>query len=181
MKYPLKVPTSKDKIYIQFLRIVNFLIYDKSESGEINRSPLTNKELDVLASMMYYNDKYRKLPEKERAEYIMSSDVRKKIRSKVGIKANHLNNVISRLKTKNYMGASILEEGKICQALNIYLDEDTTVEFNLSYEQEKTNQPVQETDRVDRESSKKVQLKVREGEGSVSDDGDVVQPFDLGN
>tara|TARA_R100000654_G_C2681065_1_gene127287 strand:+ start:336 stop:866 length:531 start_codon:yes stop_codon:yes gene_type:complete len=174
MRYPLKVPTSKDKIYNQFLRIVNFLVYEKDTEGDVQRSPLTNKELDVLASMMYYNDRYRNLPPVERAEYIMSSDIRKRIRAKLDIKANHLNNVISRLKTKYYMGAPILDDGKLCQSLNIYLDSDTTIEFSLSYEE-----PTPKPDRPAEEPSRKVQLKVRQSEGTPRTGGDVVKPFNL--
>jgi len=174
MRYPLRVPTTKDKIYGQFLRIVNFLIYEKDSEESVQRSPLTNKELDVLASMMYYNDRYRNLPPAERAEYIMSSDIRKRIRAKLDIKANHLNNVISRLKSKYYMGAPILDDGKLCQALNIYLDDDTTIEFNLSYEE-----PAKIPDRTAEESSGKVQLKVRQSPGITGTSGDVVQPINL--
>lgn len=174
MRYPLRVPTSKDKIYNQFLRIVNFLVYEKDTEGDVQRSPLTNKELDVLASMMYYNDRYRNLPPAERAEYIMSSDIRKRIRAKLDIKANHLNNVISRLKTKYYMGAPILDDGKLCQPLSIYLDSDTTIEFSLSYEE-----PTAKPDKPAEEPSRKVRLKVRESEGATRTGGDVVKPLDL--
>ena len=174
MRYPLKVPTSKDKIYNQFLRIVNFLVYEKDSKGDVQRSPLTKKELDVLASMMYYNDRYRNLPPAERAEYIMSSDIRKRIRAKLDIKANHLNNVISRLKSKYYMGAPILDDGKLCQPLNIYLDSDTTIEFSLSYEE-----PTPEPDRIVEEPSRKVQLKVRQGPGTPGPSRDMVEPLDL--
>ena len=174
MRYPLKVPTSKDKIYNQFLRIVNFLVYEKDTKGDVQRSPLTNKELDVLASMMYYNERYRNRPPAERAEYRMSSDIRKRIRAKLEIKANHLNNIISRLKSKYYMGAPILDDGKLCQPLNIYLDNDTTIEFSLSYE-ESTPKP----DRVVEEPGRKVQLKVRQSQGAAGKSGDVVKPLNL--
>ena len=66
--YPLQVPTNKDKIYNQFLAIINFLIYENDKSTT-KLSPLTNKELSVLAAVMYYNDKYRRLPQPERSEY----------------------------------------------------------------------------------------------------------------
>lgn len=174
MKYPLVIPTAKDKIYAQFLRIVNFLIYELDESNKSERSPLTNKELDVLASIMYYNDKYRDLPNPERAEYILSSDIRKKIRHKLDINPNHFNNVISRLKTKYYMGQPILDNNKLCSALDIYLDDDTTIEFNLVYEQVK-----QETDRTTQGPSNKVQLKSRQSQGASGEDRSVVEPFNL--
>ena len=174
MKYPLKVPTSKDKIYGQFLRIINFLIYDLNQDGSPERSPLTNKELDVLASMMYYNDRYRNLPDIERAEYIMSSEIRKRIRAKLDIKANHLNNVISRLKTKYYMGYPILEDNKLSAPLNIYLDQDTTIEFNLIYEE-----PAQSSDRTNNPPSQKVQLRLRQSEGTSRTDREVVEPLNL--
>ena len=99
--YPLQVPTDKERVYNQFLTIVNFLIYEINENT-IEISPLTNKELEVLASIMYYNDKYRNLPNPERAEYIMSSDIRKKIRDRLNLQANHLNNIVARLRQKYY-------------------------------------------------------------------------------
>ena len=58
--YPLQVPTNKDRIYDQFLTIINFLIYE-NDKGNAKLSPLTNKELSVLAAVMYYNDKYAQL------------------------------------------------------------------------------------------------------------------------
>ena len=127
--------------------------------------------------MMYYNDKYRNLPPEERADYIMSSDIRKRIRAKLDIKANHLNNILSRLKTKLYMGTSILKEGKLCDALNIYLDEDTTIEFNLEYE--KAKQSIDKPDRVIEKPSGKLQLKVRQSQRAAGQSGGVVEPFNL--
>jgi hypothetical protein len=135
MKYPLVIPTSKDKVYNQFLRIINFLIYEVKEDSTTSRSPLTNKELDVLSLFLFYNDKYRNLPPKERAEYIMSTDVRKRIRQQLSINVNHLNNVIGRLKAKYYLGNPILDNGVVCPGLAMFLDDDVIIEFTLNYEQ----------------------------------------------
>ena len=72
------------------------------------------------------------------------------------------------------MGAPILDDGKLCQSLNIYLDSDTTIEFSLSYEE-----PTPKPDRPAEEPSRKVQLKVRQSEGTPRTGGDVVKPFNL--
>lgn len=131
--YPLQVPTDKDRIYDQFLTIVNFLIYEIKDAEPIS-SPLTNKELMVLGAIMFYNDKYRNLPQPERAEYIMGTDIRRKIRDRLDLKANHLNNVIARLKQKYYLGQPLLQNSTLSQVLDIYLDSDLSIEFKLNYE-----------------------------------------------
>jgi len=186
IKYPLVVPTSKEKIYVQFLTIMNFLFTERDKEGNQVRSPLTNKELDVLASMMYYNDRYRNLPPKERAEYLMSTDVRKRIRAKLDIKANHLNNVLARLKNKFYMGLPVIEHNALSSTLNVYLDDNTVIEFNLHYTEPKTAKQNEETDTestssTDSQVSRKVPLKLREGPRANVDSRAMGQPLDLGD
>ena len=83
---------------------------------------------------MFYNDKYRNLPQPERAEYIMGTDIRRKIRDRLELKANHLNNVIARLKQKHYLGQPVLQNSTLSPALDIYLDSDLSIEFKLNYE-----------------------------------------------
>ncbi len=165
--YPLQVPTSKDRIYDQFLAIINFLIYEV-DKGNTKLSPLTNKELSVLAAVMYYNDRYRKLPQPERSEYIMSTDVRKKIRTKLNLKANHLNNIIARLKQKYYLGAPVLNNSQLASTLDIYLDNDISIEFKLNYAE-----LPEEPETTDREFSEEIQLEPRESEELTIDGGEV--------
>ena len=173
--YPLQVPTNKDRIYDQFLTIINFLIYE-NDKGNAKLSPLTNKELSVLAAVMYYNDKYRKLPQPERSEYIMSTDVRKKIRTKLGLKANHLNNIIARLKQKHYLGQPVLDNAQLAPTLDIYLDTDLSIEFKLSYAElpEESTSP-------DPEPVEEVQPETRESEQLTVDDGQVYSSEDGGD
>ena len=162
--YPLKVPTDKERVYNQFLTIVNFLIYEINENT-VEISPLTNKELEVLASIMYYNDKYRNLPNPERAEYIMSSDIRKKIRDRLNLQANHLNNIVARLRQKYYLGYPLLQNTELSPALDIYLDSNISIEFKLIYE----NNP-EETAEVNRRSIQEVSYTEREDDETSSDD-----------
>lgn len=183
IKYPLVVPTSKEKIYVQFLTIMNFLFTERDKEGNQVRSPLTNKELDVLASMMYYNDRYRNLPPKERAEYLMSTDVRKRIRAKLDIKANHLNNVLARLKTKFYMGQPVIDNNTLAETLNVYLDGNTVIEFNLQYTESKTSKNEEATIESSNSSnigtSGKIPLKLRKGPGVDDNSGAMGQPLNL--
>tara|TARA_R110000751_G_scaffold1232_3_gene4721 strand:+ start:206 stop:844 length:639 start_codon:yes stop_codon:yes gene_type:complete len=162
--YPLQVPTSKDRIYNQFLAIINFLIYEV-DKDTTKPSPLTNKELSVLAAIMYYNDRYRKLPQPERSEYIMSTDIRKKIRVKLELKANHLNNIIARLKQKYYLGAPVLNNSQLAPTLDIYLDNNISIEFKLNY--------AEEPRAVDRKPVKKVQSKPRKSKEPASNGGEI--------
>lgn len=173
--YPLQVPTNKDRIYDQFLAIINFLIYE-NDKGNAKLSPLTNKELSVLAAIMYYNDRYRKLPQPERSEYIMSTDVRRKIRNKLDLKANHLNNIIARLKQKYYLGQPILNNAQLASTLDIYLDDDISIEFKLSYAElpEESTSP-------DPEPIEEIQSETRESEQPSSDDGQIHSSEDGGD
>lgn len=161
--YPLQVPTDPESVYSQFLTIVNFLIYEIKETPIA--SPLTNKELEVLASIMYYNAKYRNLPNPERAEYIMSSDIRKKIRERLGLQANHLNNIVARLKQKHYLGYPILQNTQLSPALDIYLDSNISIEFKLTYENS-----TKEANRVNRESIQEIPHTEGEDFETASDD-----------
>ena len=183
IKYPLVVPTSKERIYVQFLTIMNFLFTERDKEGNQVRSPLTNKELDVLASMMYYNDRYRNLPPKERAEYLMSTDVRKRIRAKLDIKANHLNNVLARLKTKFYMGQPVIDNNTLADTLNVYLDDNTVIEFNLYYTEPKTSNneeaTIQSSDSSNIGTSGKIPLKLRKGPGVDDNSRAMGQPLNL--
>jgi hypothetical protein len=149
--YPLKVPTDKERVYNQFLTIVNFLIYEINEN--------------TVASIMYYNDKYRNLPNPERAEYIMSSDIRKKIRDRLNLQANHLNNIVARLRQKYYLGYPLLQNTELSPALDIYLDSNISIEFKLIYE----NNP-EEAGKVNRGSIQEVSYTEREDNETSSDD-----------
>ncbi len=173
--YPLQVPTNKDKIYDQFLAIINFLIYEE-DKGSTKLSPLTNKELSALAAVMYYNDKYRKLPQPERSEYIMSTDIRKKIRSRLGLKANHLNNIIARLKQKYYLGEPVLNNSQLASTLDIYLDTDISIEFKLNYAE-----LPKKSENSNTESSREVRSNSGESEQPISNDGQVYSSEDGGD
>jgi len=173
--YPLQVPTNKDRIYDQFLAIINFLVYEV-DGAVTKASPLTNKELSVLASIMYYNDKYRNLPQPERSEYIMSTDIRRKIREKLDLKANHLNNIIARLKQKNYLGKPVLKDSQLSPVLDIYLDDDISIEFKLNYAE-----LPKEPETVDREPIPEIQLEPRPSKQFASDDGKIYSIKNVGD
>ena len=160
--YPLQVPTDKERVYDQFLAIVNFLIYEIKDQPV--SSPLTNKELEVLASLMYYNSKYRNLPNPERSEYIMSTDIRKKIRERLDLQANHLNNIIARLKQKYYLGYALLNGSQLSPALDIYLDSNISIEFKLIYENS------EETTTANRDFSQETSPNQGEDNEAVDDD-----------
>ena len=98
----------------------------------------------------------------------MSTDVRKKIRTKLNLKANHLNNIIARLKQKHYLGAPVLNNSQLASTLDIYLDNDISIEFKLNYAE-----LPEEPETTDREFSEEIQLEPRESEEPVSDGGEI--------
>ena len=125
---------------------------------------------------MYYNDKYRNLPQPERSEYIMSTDIRRKIREKLDLKANHLNNIIARLKQKNYLGKPVLKDSQLSPVLDIYLDDDISIEFKLNYAE-----LPKEPETVDRAPIPEIQPEPRQSKQFASDDGKIYSIKNVGD
>lgn len=112
-KHIIKIPTNEDKIYRQILLFMNFLL------------ELTEQERQVLAELIVLNNDYEVLPVDKRAKFILSTDMRKEMRTKLEIEEKQFNGLLTRLKKKSYLGQPILsKEGIIHEGLLFKPDEE---------------------------------------------------------
>jgi len=65
---------------------------------------LTRKELDLYAYFLYYNDKYKTIPLRDRNKLIFNHDIRKTIAKKMGINMARVYNIVALLKKKGIIG-----------------------------------------------------------------------------
>lgn len=97
----IDLPTDDVKIYKHILRFMNFGM------------DLTIKEIEVLAEFVRLSNEYAALPEEKRAKFIFSTDMRKEVVEKLSIDDSSLNNILSRLRTKTFLGNPILSKENI--------------------------------------------------------------------
>jgi hypothetical protein len=93
----LSLPTNDKKIYRQILAFMNFIL------------KITTQELEVLAEIIKLNNEYEALPNPKRAKFILSTDMRKEMREYLEIEEKQFNGVIFKLKSKMYLGSTILD------------------------------------------------------------------------
>jgi hypothetical protein len=87
----IKLKTNKDKIFRLYVELINPIL------------KLTDKEMDVLAGLLYHYDKFKKNGETDFAAMILTFDydTRVKIRDSLKISEAAFNNKICRLRAKN--------------------------------------------------------------------------------
>jgi hypothetical protein len=93
-----QIPTNDSKIYEQFLSLLNFSL------------KATPQEREVLAEIIRLNNEYEALPPKQRAKFILSTDMRKEVREKLEIEEKQFNTVLSRVKKKKIFGKPVFDE-----------------------------------------------------------------------
>lgn len=64
---------------------------------------LANRELDVLAEFIYYNDKYRDIKEELRAKIIFDYDTKLAMREYLDMGEAPFNNILTSLRKKNIL------------------------------------------------------------------------------
>lgn len=88
---------------------------------------LANKELDVLAEFVYYNDKYKDIKEDLRAKIIFDYDTKLAMREYLNIGEAPFNNILTSLRKKN-----ILTKRGIVSNYGLNLNTpDITFKFNI--------------------------------------------------
>lgn len=65
---------------------------------------LTGRELQVYAYFLYYNDKYKTIPLKDRNKLIFNRSVRGDIAKKMHLKRSRIYNIVTLLKKKGIIG-----------------------------------------------------------------------------
>lgn len=126
-----KIPSSVQNIYVQYLAIVNNVFFLSVE--DLTASPLTIREIEVLALYMYYHNTYKLLPEEERVEYLNSLNIRNRIKGQLGISTSNLNGILLRLKSKCFYPDKepVFDGGKLTPSLRLDLSKLPKIEFNF--------------------------------------------------
>jgi hypothetical protein len=97
MKKEIPIRTKDKKFYRQYLRLMAPI------------TKLQEKESDVLAYILYYNNKYRDLPEDVKWRMVFDTSTRKVIQTELKMSPAHLANILSSLRKKKVL----TEENKI--------------------------------------------------------------------
>lgn len=88
---------------------------------------LANREIDVLAEFIYYNDKYKDIKEDLRAKIIFDYDTKLAMREYLNMGEAPFNNILTLLRKKN-----ILTKRGIVSSYGLNLDKpDITFKFNV--------------------------------------------------
>lgn len=120
----INIPTTRDKIFKQYLSIINTLLSDKHR--------LTNIEINVLEKMLYIDNLYKHLPKDKRDIIIFHKSTREKIKESLfNMSINSFNNILSKLRTKGMITTSSLK-------INVpIIDNKIRLEFNLEIDDTK--------------------------------------------
>jgi DNA-binding MarR family transcriptional regulator len=112
MEKSIPISTDGRKFFRQYLELINPLI------------KLRGKELDVMSELLYYNDKFKDIPEEHRWKLIFDYDVKTEIREKLNLSDASLNNNLSALRKKG-----ILVKNRILKSFLIYPDSTCKLSF----------------------------------------------------
>ena len=117
----INIPTSYNKVFRQYLTIVNGLL---SESKR-----LTKIEIDVLDKMLYIDNLYKHLPKDKRDIIVFHKDTKAKIReSLLNMSNSSLNNIFSKLNSKGMISNKSIKihipivDNKIKLEFNLLID-----------------------------------------------------------
>ena len=121
IKKIINLPTNDSKIYKQILAFLNFSL------------EATPQEREVLAEIIQLNNEYEALPAKQRAKFLLSTDMRKEMREKLSIEEKQFNVILSRIKKKTIFGQPVFDDdGIISNHLVMKPDnEGLRIEINL--------------------------------------------------
>jgi hypothetical protein len=114
----LNLKTTQKKVYRQIVEIIRSI-------PPLNT--LRNRELDVLAILMYYNFKYKNVEETIRWRIIHDLETRKEMQKDIEISEDSFANNLSLIRR-----AGLLDENnRIPKFLQIYIDDRYEISFNF--------------------------------------------------
>lgn len=112
-KKVISLPTNNVKIYRQILAFMNFMLN------------LTPQERDVMAELIKLDNEYEALPADKRGKFILSTDIRKEIRTTLGMEEKQFNVILHKLKKRTLFGKLLIsDEGIIHSELKFKPDAD---------------------------------------------------------
>jgi hypothetical protein len=114
----LNIKTTKKKAYRQIVEIIRSIP---------PLDVLRNRELDVLAILMYYNYKYKDVSEDIRWRVINDTSTKKEMQREINMTEDIFNNNISLVRKAGLIN----KEGRIPKSLQIMIDDRYYVNFNF--------------------------------------------------
>jgi len=119
----LTIATDERKFFRQFLEIL-------SSIPPLNK--LRNRELDILAAMMYYNYLYKDLDDDIRGRVLNSKATKKDVREMLGMSQDVYNNNMSIIRRTGMIEKS----GRLANALQVFPGTTYKIEFNFNIEKD---------------------------------------------
>lgn len=119
----LTIPTGERRFFRQFLEIIRSI-------PPLNK--LRNRELDILAALMYYNYLYRDLDDDTRAMVVGSKATRKDVKEMLKMNSNVYNNNLSFIRKTGLVDRA----GRLADVLQIFPDGSYKLEFNFNIEKD---------------------------------------------
>lgn len=147
VKKLIEIPTNNDKIYLQILAIMNFLI------------GATPQERQVISELIRLNNDYEALDDPEkRAKFILSTEMRREMRNRLDMKEKQFNTIIARLKKiKTFNGKTVLDTNGVLNPALIYKPSKDGYEIMLRIKNtEKPKSTTKENKPNDEENEEKI-------------------------
>ena len=122
----INITTTKERFFLEYLILKKPAIDSmlRQITGD-KKATLSDKPMRVLAQLLYFNDQYKNTPEKERANYLFSREVKEQICSNLDMKEHHLNIYMSQLR---HLG---ILDGKKIKPIFIVLADDRSLTFTF--------------------------------------------------
>jgi hypothetical protein len=122
----INITTTKERFFLEYLILKKPAIDSmlRQITGD-KKATLSDMPMRVLSQILYFNDQYRDLPDKDRFKYIFSKTVKELICNNLNMREHHLNIYISQLR---HLG---ILDGKTIKPIFIILADDRSLTFTF--------------------------------------------------
>jgi len=122
MEKVINIPTTKQLFYRRYLAIL---------SNFPPISNLRNKELDLLALLMFSWDKYANIEEEHRMYLILNKDSKKVLAEVLDVSLDGFNNLLCNLRKYKVLN----KDNELSTPFKLLLDGDFTLKFNFKIDE----------------------------------------------
>lgn len=130
----IQIPSDEKTKFTIYVTLLNPFV-GVIENNKFKQEQLTDREIEILSLLCYYNKLYLLLPEVDRERYLHSNDIRKQIKAELDINTNNYNNVLGRLSNKvlGFNKQLLYNKGKINPMLAIDISSYEGIEFKFKH------------------------------------------------
>lgn len=125
----LDIDTTHKKVFRQIVEVMRSI-------PPLNS--LRNRELDVLAVLIYYNYKYRKVEETIRWRIICDPSTKKEMQEEISMSEDIFNNNMSLVRKAGLID----KQGRIPKFLQIIADDNFEVKFNFKIHEDELHKDI---------------------------------------